>query len=485
MRVTAAGESNAALIGPVALAVALTAPFLGGRSFWLDESLSVTLARLEWSEFTNTVAERENNMTLYHLLLRGWTAFGTSETFIRALSLLLALVALVAFYALARRLFGPGLALGASAFLAANPVFVHYAREARGYALCLALVTVASYLFVLGLDRPGWPVWIAYAAVSALAVYAHLFAVLVPAAHAASLLLFKGRIPWRPVVAAAALLALALAPFLALATSAQASGIEWAAENAIGRVFVDLQERVPVPGALAAVALAAGAAVYSVLRIRRSRLGGRPETWRWGFVLAWLLVPVALIVLISFFATPAFVIRYFIIVLPPLVLLLVLGAAALLPRRAVVPAVALATAASAAFTLSWNPTAEERWEEATREVGRQARPGDGVLFYPAFVRVPFQLYLDELPRAEAQLEPVYPRPPWGEGLLRVIKNVPMTQETVVSEASRHDRIWLVLSHSEFGDPEEYEDVRQGLAVRFRRDAERRFVGVTVVEYERR
>jgi hypothetical protein len=61
----------------------------------------------------------------------------------------------------------------------------------------------------------------------------------------------------------------------------------------------------------------------------------------------------------------------------------------------------------------------------------------------------------------------------------------MPHEIVVSEATRHDRIWLILSHSEFGDPEEYDDVRQGLAVRFRRDDERRFTGVTVVEYERR
>lgn len=466
-----------------AVAAALTLPFLGARSFWLDESLSFALARLEWSEFTETVTERENNMTLYHLLLRGWTAVGTSEAFVRALSVLAGVAALLVFYALVVRLFGRRVAFGAALLLAVNPIFVHYSREARGFALCLALVTVASFLFVRGVERPSWWTWIGYALVSALAVYAHLFAVLVPPAHAASLLLRRERPPWRHLVVSAFAFGAALLPFYALATAAQASGIEWAAENAPGRIFVRLQEAIPA-AAGAALALAVGVvAVLLGLRVRRSPVGGRPATWPWAFVLTWLFVPVALVVAISFFATPVFVVRYFIIVVPPLVLLAALLLARIGRTNVYAAGLAAAAAVSCALALTWSASAEERWEDATEYVAADARAGDGVLFFAPYVRVPFEVYLDDLPQAKGTLRAVYPETPWGGELLTLIQKVPVDRETIAGASAPYGRIWLFVSHEEFEAPTEYAALLDALDSRFRRGTERRFGDVSVVRYE--
>jgi 4-amino-4-deoxy-L-arabinose transferase-like glycosyltransferase len=471
---------------PLAIGAALTIPFLGSRSFWLDEGLSFTLSRLEWSEFTHTVAERENNMVLYHLLLRGWTELGTSEAFVRGLSVIAGLTALLVFCRLALRLFGARVAFAAGLLLATNPIFVHYSREARGYAVCLALVTAASYLFVRGLSRPSWAVWIGYAVLSAAAVYTHLFAVLVPAAHAASLLFFtERRLPWRRLGASAALLAVGLVPFAALSSAAGSSGIEWAAENAPGRVFVRLQEQVPALVAVALVALVGAAALLLSWRIRQSALGRRPGTWPWAFVLSWFVVPFALVVLISFFATPVFVVRYFIVVVPALVLVLALALAQIRRPGTYAAALAAAVVASTAFTLTWSPGAEERWEDATRYIAAEAASGDGVLFFAPYARVPFEVYLDELPRGKATLRPVYPESPWGGELLTIIEDVPITEQNVAAATSAYLRLWLVLSHEEFEDPAEHAALLRALDSRFRSESEHGFAEVSVMLYERR
>ena len=478
-------RENAPLVIAVAVGAALTLPFLAARSFWQDEALSFRLARLAWDEFAETVTERENNMVLYHLLLRGWTEVGTSEAFVRGLSALAGLAALLVFYALVRRLFGRRVAVGGSILLAANPLFVQYSREARGYALCLALVTAASYLFVRGLDRPTSAVWIAYGVVAALAVYAHLFAVLVPPAHAASLLFrTERRLPWKHLLVAALVFGAGLVPFVALSAATETSGIEWAAGNSIGRVFVSLEERVPVAAGLTFVAVAGAAALYLALRFRRSRFARRRDVWPLAFVLAWLLVPIAAVVLISYVSTPVFVIRYFIIVLPPAVCLVALLLARVARPILYAGAVVLAAAASAAVTLTWSASAEEPWNDATRYVAANAQNGDGVLFFAPYARVPFEVYLERMPRAQATIRPVYPATAWDQDLLSVIENVPVTQPAIRRASAGFDRIWLVLSHEEFEPSTKYEALLAGLGS-FRRSNSRDFPNITVVRYERR
>src|SRR5207245_2337046 len=84
--------------------------------------------------------------------------------------------------------------------------------------------TVASYLFVRGLERPSWTVWIAYAIVSALAAYAHFFALLVPLAHATSLLFVRPELlPWRKLVGSACLLVVLLGFLIYLIASTDPS----------------------------------------------------------------------------------------------------------------------------------------------------------------------------------------------------------------------------------------------------------------------
>ena len=90
--------------------------FLVRKPFWFDECFSVEVARMGSTNFLHLLWWREANMSLYYLLLRIWLEFGTSEFFIRSLSVLLAAATIPAMYWLARQLYDRRVALIAATF---------------------------------------------------------------------------------------------------------------------------------------------------------------------------------------------------------------------------------------------------------------------------------------------------------------------------------------------------------------------------------
>src|SRR5690348_12544148 len=87
------------------LSAVLRLLYLGKKSFWLDEIVSVSIARLDPAGFRNIVLSWELNEGLYYALLRGWMRLGQGEFFIRLLSVLPAVAAVPFVYLLGRRLF--------------------------------------------------------------------------------------------------------------------------------------------------------------------------------------------------------------------------------------------------------------------------------------------------------------------------------------------------------------------------------------------
>lgn len=121
---------------------------------WLDEALSVNIARLPLGELPGAL-KVDGAPPLYYVLLHGWTAvFGTSNVAVRSLSGVFAIATLpVAWYA-GRRIGGPRVAWAAALVLAANPYAIRYATETRMYALEIFLVFAGILAFRRAFEAP-------------------------------------------------------------------------------------------------------------------------------------------------------------------------------------------------------------------------------------------------------------------------------------------------------------------------------------------
>src|SRR4051794_6006528 len=156
---------------------------LASKPFWFDECFSVEVARIDWRNFLRLLWWREANMSLYYVLLRIWLHLRQSPFAIRSLSVVISAATLPAIYWLAKLLYDRRVALIATALLAFNGYSVRYAQEARSYALFVLLTTLSSGFLILLLKEPARRNWRFYVSISILAVYSHLYALLLLLAH--------------------------------------------------------------------------------------------------------------------------------------------------------------------------------------------------------------------------------------------------------------------------------------------------------------
>jgi len=468
----------------LALGALTGAAFIGRGSLYLDETVSSWLAVSPWHTFTTTVVHREPNMALYYLLLRGWAHLGHSEAALRSLSLLASVLALAVVMLVTKGLFGARTALICGALLAVDPLVVEFAQDVRGYALSLLLVSASSALFVRGIvRRAGWVTWAGYVVLGALAAYANFWAALVPLAHYASLaFLRRGEAPVRRLVACAVAFAVALVPLGLMIRAADSAGVNWAAGTSAGRLFSRARAAVPHGVLDVAVVLAAAVLVALVVVLRRRYGAFFFEHWPLMFVACWLVVPIVAVVLLSFVYKPLLVLRYLVVCLPPAVMLVAV-ALARVKARVLGLAMGVLLAASGAGLWQWYVHGfGEDWRAATTAVAERAAPGDGVVVFAPYMRIPFDWYLLDHPAAQAGLRPVFPGLGLGSDPLVLDTNVPVREAAVTLAARGHAHVWLVLSQETFAPAQERAVVGGLRAAGLSARRTLAFSGIDVVEY---
>jgi hypothetical protein len=122
------------LISLVVLSVLTLARF--DQSLWLDEGSSVWFARLPFGTLLNSLCDP--HPPGYYLLLKIWLIAGESEAWLRALSLLAALLAVGLTYQIGKEHGGQECAGLAALLLALQPLQSWYGSEVRMYALAQA-----------------------------------------------------------------------------------------------------------------------------------------------------------------------------------------------------------------------------------------------------------------------------------------------------------------------------------------------------------
>jgi mannosyltransferase len=126
---------------------------LGDEGLWIDELYSIRDASYSPVEVYKATQFRP----LYYLLLNFWMRFGSSEVWLRSLSVIAAIVAVFLIYRLARRIAGEAEGLIAAALLSTSTLFINHAQEVRMYALSLCLGLAGTLFLTNALLTPSRP----------------------------------------------------------------------------------------------------------------------------------------------------------------------------------------------------------------------------------------------------------------------------------------------------------------------------------------
>jgi mannosyltransferase len=438
---TRAGLAAAMLLGAFLLAFQL-----GEKGFWLDEAISVERAGASWPELWHEVTTTQANMALYYIALHSWLvwpAAGATETAVRSLSVIFALATLPVVYLLTARVADRKAGLIAVLLLAGNGFFIRYGQEARGYSLAMLLVTWSSYQLLRSLDRPSARAWAGYALVSALALYAHLFAGLVVLGHAVFVLTLGWRrspMPWRLVGFGWGLLGLLAVPLALFVIFRDVGQLDWVPPLR-GVDALDVLRALSGDAGWFLLGLyVAACGVTGVTSLRAPADDSPTPQGHMALLAIWFLTPLLLALAISV-VKPIFQPRYLLVALPPFVMLAAIGLSRI-RRQAVAYVFAGAVFwQSAGGVRAWYDAPDrQHWRSAVEFVMSRAQPGDAIGFYVYSARVPFEYYVHRLERAQAGAVLVnLTDKPWVAGNLQPEPS----REILDGLSARHRRVWLV------------------------------------------
>jgi 4-amino-4-deoxy-L-arabinose transferase-like glycosyltransferase len=155
------------------LAGSLVLRFWTRSDLWLDEALTVNIARQPVHEIPSFL-RRDGAPPLFYVLLHYWMrVFGTSDLAVRSLPGVFGVATLPLSWLAGKRLGGKPVAWAAVLLVATSPFAVRYDTETRMYSL-VALLTVLGFLALdRSLRRPQAGNLVAVAVVTSLLLYSH------------------------------------------------------------------------------------------------------------------------------------------------------------------------------------------------------------------------------------------------------------------------------------------------------------------------
>ncbi len=319
----------------VVLAVAVVLRFVAVSHLWLDEALTVNIARLPLDQIPEAL-RHDGAPPLYYVLLHGWMrVFGTSELAVRALSGVFAVAALPLTWALARRIAGSRVAWAAVLMVAASPFSIRYATEARMYSLVVVLVLIGALALVELLDRSSQRAAVVLGLCAGLLLYTHYWSIYLLGTVGALLAVQSVRGPGpagaRRAVAAMAAGCLLFLPWLpSFVYQARNTGTPWGMAGNLRSLFDTVTH---FAGGYQDFGIALGLVYFALLALGVFGRGGddgrividfrghAPGR----FLATVVFVTVAVAVVAGRLSGSAYAVRYAAVVLPALVLVMAIG----------------------------------------------------------------------------------------------------------------------------------------------------------------
>jgi 4-amino-4-deoxy-L-arabinose transferase-like glycosyltransferase len=367
---------------------------------WLDEALSVNIAKLHVSQIPGAL-RHDGAPPLYYLLLHFWMRlFGQGDFAVRALSGLASVLALPCVWFAGRRLAGQRGAFAAVMVMGTSPFAIGYANSSRMYSLMVLWSLLGLLAFVRALEDPAPRRLAAVAVMAAVIIYTHYWGMYLLLA-AGGWLLFRA---WRPtatataseaderrttvlVIGAVAVGFLTFAPWIpTLLFQAAHTGTPWTSPAGLGDILGILGEYAGGGpwGALLGLSLFTmlllglfGRLIDErhILLELRTRRRARP-------IACIFITTLVIAVIASGSAGSAFVGRYTAVVYPLFILLVGLGVS-LFPDRRIMAGVLFVICGSG-LTVAFGGSNANRTEAGlvADVLNQQVQPGDLVVYCP-------------------------------------------------------------------------------------------------------
>jgi len=173
------GSEIVILLALMGLALALRLWRLGEESLWIDEANAFAQSAGTWADVLRISRQEPLDFPLERWILHPLTTYPPNEFLFRLPAALWGVLGVALTYALARQIWDKETALLAAGLLALSPYHIRYSQEARNYTSFLALHLLTLLALVRAVRRRGRADWILYALAAGIALYDHLYSLIV------------------------------------------------------------------------------------------------------------------------------------------------------------------------------------------------------------------------------------------------------------------------------------------------------------------
>lgn len=384
------------------------------HSFWYDEAVTAELSQAPVLDLLQGKAKDNGNPPFYWVAA-GYASHlcGSSDAALRSLSVLAGTLSIPLLALIGLRLFGPATGLIAAGLLAVSPFALELSTEARAYALLQFLTLANLVLFIRWADNRSRICLALYGLTLALCCLTHYYALAIPVAEGAALLVARRErrflVPWTMVVLTAGLVCCAWLPaFLQqVSTSGNLSrgGDAWHFQFlatplvfALGRTYAWRSD------SLSTLALAT---VVSVTLFWLLAAWGfwkhRRDSFSSVLVGTWLLLPILGPLLVAVTLSPVYAVRYASLSQPALLLLLAYGLRHLTRQRRVLVAGGIAMLTAISIQGFFLQPLKDDWRSAALEIFNRADASEPIVFDTDSEVVSFRHYAARYGKLQRQM----------------------------------------------------------------------------------
>jgi len=410
--------------------------FLDSKSFWLDEGTTAQRVTLPLNALLKVIAGGRTNMSLYYLVLHGWTvAAGSSEFILRLPSALFDVATVPLVYALGTELSNRRVGLVAALLVSVNATSIRYAQTARSYSMYVALATLASIFFIRSVQRDSSPAnLVGYIVSGTLSIYTHLFGIFAVPAQWLSLFLFRSskKRAIRLTVDALVIGTLSVPAFL-FGISGHHGSLAWIPKTSVNSVIELVLSFAGVfDGHVSSLSLVL-AALYIIGVVSAILWTPRQDWPPVGYLLLSLCFPICVAILISSIQ-PFFVTRYLLAGLPLFAVLAAIGFQGFKPPFAIAILCAIALLSLGQDYHYYSAPSIEDWRGMVDFVAKRAQPGDTLVVWDA--ASPVEYYVSRSRRGRIFPTKVF--------YARVRRNAILSSEELLGH-SEGGRVWLTFA----------------------------------------